>query len=232
MLYVILLSLLMILLPTCKCDQASDLWQQLEWLLNLNLILKDTVNCGRKWLISMLEKLNLLCLTSLITLVPLMQKWMSLFLRKNNLLRCWGCLSRLFHLSYSITSSSITLLFLHYLYYLNCQQESLILDLFYQAFYSEVALYVYKRTIQPCKEWCCYVWADARSCYLVLLDKLQKQIYRTVGPSLAAPLKTLAHCRIVAVKAFSTGITWWMFIWTGSNGSSSLFLREIYLFFW
>ena len=31
------------------------------------------------------------------------------------------------------------------------------------------------------------------SCYLELLDKLQKQICRTVGPSLSACLETLAH---------------------------------------
>ena len=33
----------------------------------------------------------------------------------------------------------------------------------------------------------------APSCYLELLDKLQKQIYRTVGPSRAASLEPLAH---------------------------------------
>ena len=53
----------------------------------------------------------------------------------------------------------------------------------------EVALYLYKSTIQPCMEYCCHVWAGAPSCYLELLDKLQKQICRTVGPSLAASLE-------------------------------------------
>ena len=50
----------------------------------------------------------------------------------------------------------------------------------------EVALYLYKSTIQPCLEYWCHVWAGAPSCYLELLDKLQKWICRTVGPSLAA----------------------------------------------
>ena len=63
---------------------------------------------------------------------------------------------------------------------------------------SEVALYLYKSTIQPCMEYCCHVWARAPSCYLELLDKLQKPICRTVGPSLAASLEPLAHCRNVA----------------------------------
>ena len=38
----------------------------------------------------------------------------------------------------------------------------------------EVALYLYKSTICPCVEYCCYVWASGPSCYLELLDKLQK----------------------------------------------------------
>ena len=62
----------------------------------------------------------------------------------------------------------------------------------------EVALSLYKSTIQPCMEYCCHVWTAAPSCYLELLDKLQKQIWRTAGPSLSASLKPLAHCRNVA----------------------------------
>ena len=62
----------------------------------------------------------------------------------------------------------------------------------------EVALYLYKSTIHPCMEYCCHVWAGAPSCYLELLDKLQKRICRTVGPSLAASLEPLAHCQNVA----------------------------------
>ena len=58
----------------------------------------------------------------------------------------------------------------------------------------EVALYLYKSTMRPWMEYCCHVWAGAPSCYLELLDKLQKWIFRTVGPSLAASLEPLAHC--------------------------------------
>ena len=47
-------------------------------------------------------------------------------------------------------------------------------------------------------EYCCHVSAGAPSCYLELLDKLQKWIWRTVGPSLAAPLEPLAHRQNVA----------------------------------
>ena len=47
---------------------------------------------------------------------------------------------------------------------------------FNKVFFSEVALYLYKSTIHPCMEYCCHVWAASPSCYLELLDKLQKQI--------------------------------------------------------
>ena len=58
----------------------------------------------------------------------------------------------------------------------------------------EVALYLYKSTICPCIECCCCIL----SCYLELLDKLQKQICRIFGPSLAASLEPLGHRRNVA----------------------------------
>ena len=57
----------------------------------------------------------------------------------------------------------------------------------------EVALYLCKSTLQPCTEYCFHVWAGAPSCCLELLDKLQKWIFRTVGPSLAACLEHMAH---------------------------------------
>ena len=57
----------------------------------------------------------------------------------------------------------------------------------------EVAPYLYKFTICPHMVYCCHVWAGAPSCYLELLDKLQKRICRTVGPSAAASLEPLTH---------------------------------------
>ena len=47
-------------------------------------------------------------------------------------------------------------------------------------------------------EYCCHVWAGAPSCYLELLDKLQKRVCRTVGPSFVASPEPLAHQRNVA----------------------------------
>ena len=52
--------------------------------------------------------------------------------------------------------------------------------------------------MRSCMEYCCHVWACAPSCYLELLDKLQKRICRTVGPSLASSLEPLTHRRNVA----------------------------------
>ena len=67
-------------------------------------------------------------------------------------------------------------------------------------FSPKVAQYLYKSTIQPCMEYCCHVWAGASSCYLELFDKLQKQICRTIGPSLATSLEpigiTLVHVHL------------------------------------
>ena len=36
-----------------KCDEASDLWQQLELASELESDLQDTVDCGKKWLVDL-----------------------------------------------------------------------------------------------------------------------------------------------------------------------------------
>ena len=62
----------------------------------------------------------------------------------------------------------------------------------------EVALYLYKFTICLCIEYCCHVWTGVPSCYLELLEKLQKRICSTTGSPLAASLEPLAHRQNVA----------------------------------
>ena len=58
----------------------------------------------------------------------------------------------------------------------------------------DVALYLYKSTKRSRTGYCCHVCAGAPSSwYLELLDKLQKRICRTVGPSLATSLEPLTH---------------------------------------
>ena len=63
-----------------------------------------------------------------------------------------------------------------------------------------IALYVYKSTIQPCMKYCYHAWAGAPSCYLELLDKLQKRICRTVALSLDALLPLLNAWLIVEIQ--------------------------------
>ena len=78
-----------------KCDQASDLWQQLELLASdeLQSDLLDTVDWGKKWLVDFnVGKTQLVSFdqcnsTGTIDVVKI---WLSLVLGKSNLLRQWG----------------------------------------------------------------------------------------------------------------------------------------------
>ena len=86
----------------------------------------------------------------------------------------------------------------------------------------EVALYLYKSTRRLCMEYCCHVWAGTPSCYLELLDKLQKQICRTVDPSLAASLEPLTQpwnvaslslfCRCYFVRYYLNCFNWFHYL--------------------
>ena len=57
-------------------------------------------------------------------------------------------------------------------------------------------------TTRPCLEYFCHVWAGAPSCYLDMLDKLQKKICRTVGPSFSASFEPLSHSQNVTSMSF------------------------------
>ena len=120
-----------------------------------------------------------------------MWKWMGLFLRKNNLLRCWGWPSLLNWIVAYIISIAKTV---------SKKIGALIHSV--KVLSPKVALYLYQSTICPCIEYCHHIWAVASSCYLELLNKLQKQICRTFGHSLAASLEPLAHNQNVASLSF------------------------------
>ena len=113
---------------------------------------------------------------------------MDIFLRKNHLLRCWILTfsPKLDWGSYIISIAKTG----------SKKIGALIRSIKFLS--PEVVLNLYKSTIRPSIEYCCHVWAGARSCYLELLDKLQKRICRTGGPLLAASLEPLAHRRNVA----------------------------------
>ena len=139
----------------------------------------------------MLEKLDRFCLTVIIRLVLLMWKCLGLFLRKNNLLRCWGWLSLLnWVLLLKLPPRKLEPWFILW---------SLILLRLLCISINLPYAYFYKSTIRPCMEYFCHVWAGAPRCYLELLDKLQKRICRTAGPWLGTSLEPLAHRRNVAI---------------------------------
>ena len=70
-------------------------------------------------------------------------------------------------------------------------------------------------------EYCCHDWAGAPSCYLDLIDKLQKQICRIVGPSLAASLEPLAHCQNVATFSLFSNVVFLTFLNFGITSTSN-----------
>ena len=73
-----------------KCDQASDLWQQLKLASELESDLRDTVAWRKKSLVDFnAGKTQLVSFHLSNNNGLLMWKWMSLLLRKNRLLKCW-----------------------------------------------------------------------------------------------------------------------------------------------
>ena len=62
----------------------------------------------------------------------------------------------------------------------------------------EHALYLYKSSIWSCMEYCCHGWAVVPSCYLNILDKLQKWVCRTFGAALHTSLEPVGHWENVA----------------------------------
>ena len=109
--------------------------------------------------------------TSLITLVLLMWKWVGLFLRKNLCLRYWDWLFLLNWIG-ALTLSIIT-----FAKTASKKIGALIHSMNFLS--SEVALYLHKSTIWACMESYCHVWAGTPSYYLELFDKLQKRNSRT-----------------------------------------------------
>ena len=167
-----------------KCDQASDPWQQLELASELESDLRDTVGWGRKWLVNFnTTKTQLVSFDQSNNTGAIDVKINGSVFEKNSPFKMLGLTfsSKLDWCSYIIsiakTASNKTGALIHSMKFLS----------------PEVTLYPYKSTIQSCMKYCCCVWACAPSSYLELLDELQKQICRTVGPSLATSFETLAH---------------------------------------
>ena len=169
-----------------KCHQASDLWQQVEFFSELESDLRDTVDWGEKWLVDFNAGK-----TQLVS-----------FERSNNK----GSIDVEMHGSVHEEKSAFKMLGVTFSskldwgsYIISIAKTAskkigaLIRSMKFLS--SELTLYLYKSTIRPCMEYCCHVWAGAPSCYLELLDKLQKRIFSSVVPSLS---ESFTHRRNVA----------------------------------
>ena len=74
-----------------KCDQASDLWQQLELASELESDLRHTVDWGRKWLVDFnAGKTQLVSFDRTKNTGAFAVKMDRSVLEKKHLLRCWG----------------------------------------------------------------------------------------------------------------------------------------------
>ena len=172
-----------------KCDQASDLWQQLDLASELESDLRDTVDWDRKWLVDFnAGKTQLVSFDWSKNTGAIDVKMDRSVLEEKTSFKVLGLTfsSKLDWGSYIVSIAKTAFkkigALIHSMKFLS----------------TEVALYLYESTIRACMEHCCHFWAGAPSCYLELLDKLQKRICRTFGPSLAASLEPLAHRRNVA----------------------------------
>ena len=172
-----------------KCDQASDLWQQLELASEPEPDLQDTVGWGRKWLVDFnAEKTQLVSFDQSKNTGGIDVEMDGPALEEKASFKMLGLTfsSKLDWGSYIVSISKTA----------SKKIGALIRSMKFLS--PEAALYLYKSTIRPCMENCCHVCTGAPHCYLELMDKLQKRICRTVGPSLAASLEPLAHRRNVA----------------------------------
>ena len=158
-----------------KCDQASDLWQQLELASELESDLRDTVDWGRKWLVDFnAGKTQLVSFDRSKNTGALDVKTDGSILEEKTSFKMLGLTfsSKLDWGSYIVSIAKTA----------SKKIGALIRPMKFLS--PEVALYLYKSTIRECMEYCCHVWAGASSCYLELLDKLQKRICRTLLPLL------------------------------------------------
>ena len=128
----------------CKCDQASDLWQQLEFASELEFDLRDIVDWGRKWFVDFKARKTQLVLFD----------WC------NNT----GAINVKIDGSVPEENSSFIILQLtfsskldwgSYIIYITKTASRKIEAL--KSCSPEVALDLYKSTIRPCMEYCCHV---------------------------------------------------------------------------
>ena len=161
-----------------KCDQASDLWQQLE--LASETLWTDT---GSGLLISEVKKTPFISFDQSNNTTTIDIKMNGSVLEKKSSFKMPGLSfsSKLDWCPYIISIAK------------TASEKIGILIRSMKFLFPEIALCFYKSTIQSCMECCCHGRAGASSCYLEMLDKLQKWICRAVDPSLDVFLELLVH---------------------------------------
>ena len=130
-----------------KCDQASDLWQQLELASEHESDLRDTVDWGRKWLVDFnAGKTQLVSFDQSKNTGAIDVKMDGSVLEEKTSFKMLGLTfsSKLDWGSYIAKTASKKIgALIHSMKFLSL----------------EVALYLYKSTIRPFMEYCCHVWA-------------------------------------------------------------------------
>ena len=148
-----------------KCDQASNLWQQLELASELESGLRDTVDWGKKWLVDFnAGKTQLVSFDQSNNNGSIDVKMDGSVLEEKSSFKMLGLTfsSKLDWGSYiiSITKTGFK------------EIGALIRSMKFLS--PEVALYLYKSTICPCREYCCHVWAGVPSCFLGFVRQATK----------------------------------------------------------
>ena len=139
------------------CDQASDLWQQLELVAELESDLRDTVHWGRKWLVDFnAGKTHFVLLDRSNNPGAIDVKMDGSALEEKSSFKTLGLsFSSKFNWGSYIISTAKTV---------SKKIEALTRSMKFLS--PEVALYLYKFTIRPCMKYCCHVSVGAPSCYL------------------------------------------------------------------
>ena len=164
-----------------KCDQASDLWQQLELASEHESDLRDTLDWVKRWLLDFnAGKTHLVLFHWSDNGSTDVETNGSVLEEKSSFKTLGLTFSSKLDWGFQITCIAKTA---------SKKIRALIRSMKFLS--PEVPLYLYKSIIYPLMKYCCDIWAGAPSCYLELLHKLQKQISWTVGPSLAASLEPL-----------------------------------------
>ena len=161
-----------------KCDQASDLWQQLELASELESDLRNTVDWGRKWLVDFnAGKTQLVSFDRSKNTGAIDVKMDGSVLEEKTSFKMLGLTfcSKLDWGSYIVSIAKTT----------SKKIGALIRSMKFLS--PEIALYLYKSTKRPCMEYCCHVLPGASSCYYVGL--LVHQLLPLLNPWLIVEMK-------------------------------------------